>query len=222
MIRKTYEFESSGVMFFGTIVASISHEIKNVLAIINENKGLLEDLSRLVIKGHPLDPLKLDQIMNRIKNQVQRGDNIIQNMNLFAHSTDDPMKEIDLGNLLKLVAGLTIRFATLKGHELTYEPSGNTIKIRTCPFELEHLVWLCLKFVIDNSKDKQGIILSADQKGSDVCIRISFSQGLIDPTIAAAFPTKGELALLERLKVDLTVDTTDGTMAISLPIDMNR
>jgi signal transduction histidine kinase len=222
MTRKTYELESSGVMFFGTIVASISHEIKNILAIINENTGLLEDLSSLAIKGHPLDPVKLDQIMTRIKNQVQRGDGIIQNMNLFAHSTDEPIKEIELCNLLKLVAGLTIRFAILKGHELTYEPSTQTIKIRTRPFELEHLLWLCLKYVIDNSKDKQGIILRADQTGSDVCIRISFSQGLIDTTIAAAFPTKEELALLKRLNADLSIDTTAGVIALKFPIDITK
>ncbi len=218
MIRKAYEFEYSGVMFFGTMVASISHEIKNVLAIINENRGLLEDLSSLVIKGRPLDPVKLDQIMTRIKNQVQRGDGIIQKMNLFAHSTDEPVKEIDLGTLLELVVGLTIRFAALKEHELTYEPFGNIIKIRTCPFELEHLVWLCLKFVIDNSKDKQGIILRADQTENAACIRISFSRDFIDTTTAAAFPTEEELILLKRLKADLIVDITSGVITLTLPI----
>jgi hypothetical protein len=33
----------TGLQFFGKMTASISHEIKNVLAIINENAGLLED-----------------------------------------------------------------------------------------------------------------------------------------------------------------------------------
>ena len=33
-----------GIQFFGKMAASISHEIKNVLAIINENAGLLEDI----------------------------------------------------------------------------------------------------------------------------------------------------------------------------------
>ena len=32
-----------GLQFFGKMSASISHEIKNVLAIINENTGLIED-----------------------------------------------------------------------------------------------------------------------------------------------------------------------------------
>jgi hypothetical protein len=35
----------TGLQFFGKMSASISHEIKNVMAIINENAGLLEDLT---------------------------------------------------------------------------------------------------------------------------------------------------------------------------------
>ena len=41
----------SGLQFFGKMTASISHEIKNVLAIINENAGLLEDLALMADRG---------------------------------------------------------------------------------------------------------------------------------------------------------------------------
>ncbi len=40
-----------GLRFFGMINASISHEIKNVLAIISESAGLMEDLLLLAQKG---------------------------------------------------------------------------------------------------------------------------------------------------------------------------
>ena len=33
----------TGLQFFGKMTASISHEIKNVMAIINESAGLLDD-----------------------------------------------------------------------------------------------------------------------------------------------------------------------------------
>ena len=36
--------QDGGLFFFGKMSASISHELKNVLAIINENAGLAEDL----------------------------------------------------------------------------------------------------------------------------------------------------------------------------------
>ena len=34
----------TGLRFFGKINSSISHEMRNVLAIINENAGLMKDL----------------------------------------------------------------------------------------------------------------------------------------------------------------------------------
>ncbi len=50
-----------GLQCFGSISASISHELKNALAIINENAGLLEDLSFMAEKGLPLDPVEAEK-----------------------------------------------------------------------------------------------------------------------------------------------------------------
>ena len=49
----------TGLRFFGTMSAANAHEIKNALAVINENAGLLEDLVAMVPKGIPLDPERL-------------------------------------------------------------------------------------------------------------------------------------------------------------------
>jgi hypothetical protein len=45
MIDETDSLGRQGLQFFGKISASVSHEIKNVLAVIGENAGLLEDLA---------------------------------------------------------------------------------------------------------------------------------------------------------------------------------
>jgi len=49
----------NALKFFGKMTASISHELKNVLAIINENAGLLEDLCAMAEKGRPVDPVRI-------------------------------------------------------------------------------------------------------------------------------------------------------------------
>jgi len=49
----------TGLQFFGKMTASISHEIKNVLAIINENAGLLEDLALMADGGAEIEPQRL-------------------------------------------------------------------------------------------------------------------------------------------------------------------
>jgi hypothetical protein len=43
------QYES--LAFFGKINASISHELKNVMAIISETAGLLKDLSDMAATG---------------------------------------------------------------------------------------------------------------------------------------------------------------------------
>jgi C4-dicarboxylate-specific signal transduction histidine kinase len=46
----------AGLQFFGRMSASISHELKNALAIIKENAGLLADYVAMMGKGTPIDP----------------------------------------------------------------------------------------------------------------------------------------------------------------------
>jgi signal transduction histidine kinase len=78
----------AGLQFFGKMSASISHEIKNALAIINESAGLLDDLSLRAERGIPVEPERLKKQAGNILKQIRRADGIIQNMNKFAHSID--------------------------------------------------------------------------------------------------------------------------------------
>ena len=95
------------LQFFGKMTASISHEIKNVMAIINESAGLLEDYTLMVEKGLPIDPLKLKVVARRVTKQIQRADDITKNMNSLAHSVDHFQKSVDLGEILELAVGLS-------------------------------------------------------------------------------------------------------------------
>ena len=96
MGKKPEITEMAGLQFFGQISASISHELKNVLAIINENAGLLEDLALMADRGKPIDPERLIKMAATVKRQIGRADGIIKNMNRFAHSADHPVETVDV------------------------------------------------------------------------------------------------------------------------------
>ena len=98
----------TGLQFFGRISASISHEIKNVLAIINENAGLLEDLTFMANKGKPIDPDRLKRMAATVQKQIGRGDEILKNMNRFAHSIDETVAEVDLNQTIELIIALPL------------------------------------------------------------------------------------------------------------------
>ena len=48
--------------FFGMMGAEVSHEMRNVLSIISEYAGLLDDLLRLAEKGKALDHVRLKKL----------------------------------------------------------------------------------------------------------------------------------------------------------------
>ncbi len=134
----------SGLQFFGKMSAANAHEIKNALAVINENAGLLEDFVNLAEKGAPFDLPRLKRLAVQIKQQVARADHIAKSTNSFAHSVDKCPGAANLEQALLLVADMAHRFATLRHVNLTMEPIEATITLPVRPFILLHLLWLCL------------------------------------------------------------------------------
>lgn len=127
------------LQFFGRVSASVSHEIKNVFAVINEAAGLIEDFTLLAERGMPLQPERLKSAANSIQGQIRRGDGIVKNMNAFAHSTDEPVREVDLVETLSLTVALTSRLADMHQIRLTMgdcEP----VSVQANPFDLMQLL----------------------------------------------------------------------------------
>ncbi|RJP81853.1 MAG: sensor histidine kinase [Desulfobacteraceae bacterium] len=137
-----------GIRFFGETTASVSHEIKNCLAIMNESAGLLQDLVMLSRKGKPLDPERIDRIAGQISGQIKRADAIVKNMNSFAHSTDVPEKSTDMGEILSLAMTLAQRSAANQGVSIRFAPPQEKIIAVTHPFFLMYAIRRCLDFSI--------------------------------------------------------------------------
>lgn len=206
----------SGLQFFGTTSASISHEIKNVLAIINENAGLLEDLTLMADKGMPLDPERLKKIAGKVLKQIQRADGIIKGMNRLAHSVDEPIKNVDSGEILELIAALAARFAAKFGVTVEVMPCEGPINITTNPFFLENLIWLCLEFAILAAGPGKTVELIRENAKKGVHIRFARLEGLTE-TQVHKFPSEQGKALLNVLNAEIEQDTGNGEIILKLP-----
>jgi len=86
--RREESLERNGLVFFGTLTASVTHELNNVLSIIDQTRGLLEDLAVGAASGRAIDPARLETIATRIDRQVRKGVEIMSCLNRFAHSLD--------------------------------------------------------------------------------------------------------------------------------------
>lgn len=211
----------AGLQFFGKMTASISHEIKNALAIINENAGLLEDFALMAGEGKPVNPERLQNLAMAVTKQIRRADGIIKNLNRFAHSVDEPVAQVNLSDLVKLLAFLCERPATMRGVSLEPNSGSRPVLITTNPFFLMALIWLCLEFVIDSGEGRRRVGLIAEEAEKGARIRITNLEGLRDAQ-RHAFPSAGVKALVSTLKAGLSTDPGTSEFVITLPEYLER
>jgi hypothetical protein len=131
-----------GLKFFGSVNASISHELKNIFAIISETAGFLNDLTQLSKQGKQLELSVLENCCNSISEEIERGFDTIRRMNQFAHSVDDPVRETSILDTLALAVTLTGFLSFAKKTHLDETAADTTVF--TSPFLLQTLVYRTL------------------------------------------------------------------------------
>ena len=198
--------DTLGLHFFGSMTASISHELKNALAIIYENGGLLGDLAMLMEKGRPLEPERLKTLSGNIRRQVQRADDIIRRLNRFAHSAQEPAATSDVREIFEFTIALAARLATMKSVTMTIAP-GPPVQFETRLFQLENLLWLCLKHLFVLTEGNQTVELAVADAGAEVLIGLRFGEGLPVEEIGARVTREGQ-SLLTVVQAELQVDAS--------------
>ncbi|MBN2059024.1 MAG: HAMP domain-containing histidine kinase [Deltaproteobacteria bacterium] len=201
--------------FFGKISASISHEIRNVLAVINENAGLMKDLLLMADKGQPLDHGRISRQTEKILEQVLRADGIIGNMNRFAHSVDDVYKTVDVGECLRLVAALSGRFAAMREVALSFNTLSETIEITTCPFLLENIIYLCLDYAMSAAGKEKTVDMIVKKHVDGAQIRFSGLEK-VGETVRGLLSDAVE-DLLGYLGAKIDTDEKGGAVVLTLP-----
>jgi len=204
----------AGLRFFGKVSASIAHEIKNVLAIINENAGLLEDLSYAAQRGSTIDPERLNRACRQFTKQIQRADGIMKNMSHFAHSVDEFDRQINLYELTALVANLAGRLAAMRKLTIQVTPPPTPLIFFGNPFLLQNLIWLCLEFAFTATDNNGTLLLIPTKDDTNVTLRIGGIDGL-DDDFANRMPAGNE-DLLAALGARLSADVNSKELILHL------
>ncbi len=168
--------DREGVTFFGTLSAAVTHDMKNFLAIINENAGLLGDLAARARNGHfPMDPQKAALISEKIRKQVNRADEMIKQFNRFSHSMDHAQETVDMEEMVHLVAGLAERI--IRHHEvfLTVTPAPVPCRIQGHRFDLLHLIFRAFEITCE--------ILDKTPEDTQKQVTVSFGSDPLVPEI---------------------------------------
>lgn len=218
MSRKPDTLGMTGLLFFGGMSSSNFHEIKNALAIINENAGLLDDIAHLTDedKDASIDPERLKNVASKITKQVRRADSIIKNINRFSHSVDKPEERIDLGETVAFVAELSERLAAIRGITVKTVPPSCELNITTSPFFLENLIWICLDLAMNCAGEGKTVELVTEKFEDGGRIRFKQLDNLSQED-AEIFASREEMILLNAIDANIAADPEAGELSISLP-----
>lgn len=207
-----------GLAFFGSITASTTHELNNVMSIIEQNAGLLEDLCAGTEYGRPLEPEKLREISEKIQRQIQRGVVIIKRLNYFAHSVDEPLATVQLNTLVSNIVDICQRFAILKKLNLRGDYPSEEITLQSNPFILEQAIFTCINQTMD-LLEKDGLLtVSFKRDESRIIIAVTGSPAEQDIDRGAI---KNLLELLVK-QIDGNIEETSENNNISYTISIPR
>lgn len=162
-----------GAAFFGKVTASTTHELQNVLAIIKENAGLMEDFIQMGPENLPDLLERVTRCLGKIKEQSYRGVDLTSGLNGFAHTTDRLLAPVNIYEIAKRLIFLTKRVFLQKGRQIVLIDCKNAPSLETDPVLFQKILWNCLECLVeiqDMTADIRVTIINSDaRKGIDLC-----------------------------------------------------
>lgn len=157
------EIDIDSLKFFGKITSGYTHELNNIVAIINELNGIIEDKIKTF---ENIDPAKIEKVtisVNKIAKQLDRAKSLTKSLNRFAHSVDSEVENIDVPQLVKDSISLFHYFVKLNGANIVENYTCQSHTVRTNPFLLFFLLFKCIRYILRHIDNQRNIVLSTEQ-----------------------------------------------------------
>lgn len=204
------------VLFMGDILASVTHEMQNVMAIIKESGALVDDI--LNLNGPPRMRYgdKLEESLQHIREQVGRARDLMLMLNGFAHAASDYSQSCDVVHFAKQISVLAERMVRMGECRLDVKLEGEPLPVFGNALMIMQSMYLALSAVLEGcaSGDTISLLLlrgnpdsvepAAENSGQScvpgvtrrraAAIRIRAEKSTAVPEIARLLPVMGELA----------------------------
>jgi len=210
----------ANIVFFGRIMANVSHEFNNIITVISELAGLLKDLSLMARKGRPIPNEKLEALSDNIAKQVARGKHLVSHMNRFSHSTDDSQAEIDLGQVVENMQVLTDRLFKNRQTEVTVSLPPEGMTLTTDPFELRRILFECMDRFLNATSPEVSVVLKRPENGTDAEVQIAGTVEAVPSDFEAQLDRLKEQALA--VQGQLSCEQNETQLRIRLVLQSNR
>lgn len=213
MEDKSRKLAKDRQLFAGAMGAGLSHEISNVLAIIGELNGLLEDLS-LAAGQEGITPSRLKKTTAKITTQVERGKVLAKLLNRFSHSPEIKEQSLEVADVVLHLISLCERMARLK--RVTLQPAKlGSYTVYGDLFNLQHILFRCIEIGLLASPEETTI--EADLKDGDDEVWLILRNGRTGgPTEEIEEKTTVAQQISLRLGGSLKIDLGPGPLNIEL------
>ncbi|MFV0436330.1 MAG: hypothetical protein ACK5PS_02905 [Desulfopila sp.] len=205
-MTEQYDVEKVCLEVSAGVTAMVTHDLKNTLAIINENAGLLDDLAIMADDGGvPVE--RVQGAAGKVAQQVGRSNAIIKNLNRFAHSGDVPVGRGAVGDIVQLMVDLTTRRAAMQNIQVAVRcGQEHQIELPLLPFEA--LCYLVLLYIYQNGAAGTVVEISSQAASEGMVLRFATTLAAGDGDV---FPGPKEQVLLTMLQGRCQVDA-DGVL----------
>ncbi len=158
--------------FLGEIGSEVSHEMRNVLSVIGEYAGLMDDLLNLAEKGKPLDQARLKKLAGNVTRQVKKGTEVMERFSRFAHAADEPTATFDLTVLTDSTVSLTQRHFARSGGMVHAELPDEEIAVTSSPFTVQHALFSAIQAVLESMESEGLVMVELADRGSEAAITV--------------------------------------------------
>jgi C4-dicarboxylate-specific signal transduction histidine kinase len=143
--------------FVGILMAGLSHEFKNHLAIIKELNGLTEDLLLFAESEKPAMNQRLQENMAGINQRIGQAAEMCRFLSGFSHRMDQPLGSFSVAEVLQEEIYLLRRFAWQKQVHLDASFAGDVPTIYNNPALLQFALF-CIAWPALAALEKDGRI----------------------------------------------------------------
>jgi light-regulated signal transduction histidine kinase (bacteriophytochrome) len=202
--------------FFGKVGADISHEMRNVLAIVGENAGLLDDQFALSQSGIPLDHEKVKEVSARITRQVKRGIITMQRFSCFAHAADENLASSDAREVTETVFALAERRVAMAGCKLEADLPENALHVTANPFVLQHALFSAIELILEFLEN--GCVVTIELAGQGATAVVSVSGNAADRGNELPGRISSLSAMIDELNGRVETSSEDGVLSLVLTV----
>jgi C4-dicarboxylate-specific signal transduction histidine kinase len=173
--------------FIGKIMASATHELRNVLAIVKESAGLIEDIVEASEQSGTPTAERLMRAVGRIRDQVKRGADLITSLNKFAHSLDHAEEEVDLNQAVQQISFLCQRRASQSRQIVEPHPGDENLGIVLSHLRLQMAICAAVECCLEQLPEGGTVTVHARRQDGQLSLEFN---GIVEGEAVPLAPTE--------------------------------